>query len=704
MKHFFFFWLCLLFSINSIKANGSISIFAPNTVHKQPVSKFAIQDIKHLLSTACSCEVTLGDKNASVQIKLPQPSIQTFHKIQHQKVADSIPYFYYPKTNFTWSSKRINGKTILNLETSSYEGVAAALYALLQEKLGFRFYHPKESILPKWNKWPLASDWDWSAKERFNKRGFHLHTMHPLELTEALLDENFPNGQELIKEYIQWLARNGQNYFEFNLLNSIEMDTWIPYIKETVNYAHDRGIIMGADISLNMIQQKAFKLYKKIPYSFKPKKEQIIQQLNHLAQANFDVYNIEMSSTEYNSGKSKKRQEQMNLILDWAKENQIKIIGRAHVVKKGDAVLNYTGESQKINDSERGVLIHTVMFYELNDEKAPVYGNKNLKHMFDLMKKEQAQRETWYFPESAYWVTFDNSVPMFLLPYLSARLTDIKEVEKEGITGHLTFSSGWEWTYWLIDWSIARWSWDYGYELHEMESIEMLVNDSIAKHMNKIHQIQDYYLKEKELIRYLAAQSVMDEIPKKISKEFQPRPKWRYPYLFNKASQEELDEFKKEGIDLLEEYINAYQPVLIELKNEVKKIEPNLITTELIQSLDITILRAYHRLYCLKAIHIHRMSDLNPKESFSHVSTLQKATQFRMLALDIVKEREKNYRYDLNLLSTKRKGHTAYHFGYLYPVSELHFWEREEEQILNNKWGYRFMNIWNIWRIMGIKK
>jgi len=84
----------------------------------------------------------------------------------------------------------------LRLETASPEGVAAGLYGLLQEKLGFRFYHPRESIVPSLNKWPLPERFSFAGSPRFEKRGFHLHTQHPTELTEQLHNPLHPNAFE----------------------------------------------------------------------------------------------------------------------------------------------------------------------------------------------------------------------------------------------------------------------------------------------------------------------------------------------------------------------------------------------------------------------------------------------------------------------------------------------------------------------------
>jgi len=619
-------FIIFYFFVGAAFANMSISIHAAEKVITQSISNLAIKDVQQLLSKACDCKVSVNKPKANIQINLPEPSLDSFYKIIHQKGSNGVPYFYYPNTAFEWLVIEKENQLHLNLNTQSYEGIAAALYALLQEQLGFRFYHPKEMIAPEWDTFPIKPGWTFAGKERFVKRGFHLHTMHPIELTEALLDPKFPNGLTLVKEYIDWLARNGQNYFEFNLLRTVHLETWIPYARQFTDYAHQKGIIMGLDISLHMIQQKAFMLYKLPPKSFKAKSKQVLHYLNILQKANWDVYNIELSSTEYTKGNDKRREKLLKLILGWAADNQTKIMGRAHVVKTEKGVLNYSASSD-VEDEERGVMIHTVMFYQIDEEKAPVYGNENLRHMLDLMNKEQQHRETWYFPESTYWVTFDNSVPMFLLSYFSARLNDILLMEKKGIIGHLTFSSGWEWGYGLIDWSIARWSWDYGQPTSPIDVFNLLFeNERIAEGVTELLSLQNEYLKEKELIRYLVAQTVSDEVPKMFSLEFHPTPKWRYKYLFRKAPKTVLDSLRKEVIQPLKQFYEKSDSLLntlssIKIKN--KKVQPAL--NELIDGLKITALRAKHRLHCLKSIHQNRIDKLNKSKKTTYLDELNEA-------------------------------------------------------------------------------
>ncbi len=704
--------LKLILISNSLCAINSISLQIPDELNQAEVTKLAIEDFSKLLVQSCNCSVTFGGLIAPVDIILPKPTLPKFDGVVDEISEKGIPIMYYPSANYSWHSERVGKQIKLKLETDSYEGVAAGLYGLLQEQLGFAFYHPRKTVMPEFETWPLKDSWTWKAEERFNKRGFHLHTMHPIELTEALLDHNYPEGQNMIKEYIDWLARNGQNYFEFNLLNSVDFKNWIPYIKEVVDYGHKRGVIMGLDLSLHMIQQKAFMLYKNFPATVKSKEKQIITNLNDLSKAGFDVYNIEFSSTEFTSGNVEKKKKLQQLITDWALKNNAKIMGRAHVVKKEGKVLSYETENINIDpklDKHRGVLIHTVMFYEINEEKAPVYENENLKHMFDLLKEEQLKRETWYFPESAYWVTFDNSVPMLLLPYLTARLNDILLMEKMKVPGHITFSSGWEWGYWLIDWSIARWSWKYGEDdINATDCVDKIFSDkNISKTIEEILSIQQEYFKNQELMRYMVAQTVTDEVPKAIRFEFHPRPRWRYKDLFRNVDLAVLDTLRNEAILPLENFIKEAEVAQRKFEDaffNTKMSEMDMVIfAELSLANRVTNLRAKHKLFTLNAIINHRKQKLvGGSDSTNYY--LEQAASIRAKAQLKVLEQEGFYKYDLNNIGRKRKGHTAYHFGYLYPVSNLHFWQREESQISKNKWGFMHKNIWNLGKILGITK
>ena len=275
-----------------------ISIDASKSLRTTPVASEAIIDVDALLRRSFSTKVvTHGTRNCRVRIVLPDVSTNRDLCIPGPSVR---PYLCtaVPDAAYRWRSNK-RGKTItVSLSAVSPEGVAAGLYGLLQEKLGFRFYHPRESIIPSYNNWPLPERFTFSASPRFEKRGFHLHTQHPIELTEQLTNPLHPNAFEDVKTYIDWLARNGQNTFQFFLLREVDRNTWPAHARRIVEYAHRRGIRCGIEVSLSMIQQQAFQLITLLrPYP--SYQRQVDQTLAWLFQEPWDYLSLDVTLGEH---------------------------------------------------------------------------------------------------------------------------------------------------------------------------------------------------------------------------------------------------------------------------------------------------------------------------------------------------------------------------------------------------------------------
>lgn len=692
---------------NSVFAQR-ISFIFPSSLLDTSITSLAIKDAQQLLKQACNCEVNLNNENADVLLKLPAIDIAEASKLNRFAAEAKFPYRNFPEHNYSWSLTKENSKIILELKATSWQGISFGLYGLLQEKLGFKFYHPKQMIVPHWVEFPLQQTFNWDAKALFDKKGFHLHTEHPLELTEQLHNGNLPHALEDVKEYINWLARNGQNYFEFCLLESIDRKVWITHAKAIVDYCHQRGIIAAVDLSLHMVQQKTFQLY----VSPVAKKKQVEKSLVWLMQADWDFINMEFTTAEFIAGNKKKKEELRLYIISWLKKNSnTKLMGRQHVVRHDNEMghkhkeLVFDSASLAL-DKERGVLSHTVMFYDMTEPNAPVYENKNQRHQFDFLVEQMKVRETWYYPESAYWVTFDNSVPMFLLPYLKARLSDIDTCVKYNVPGHITFSSGWEWGYWLFDWSIARWSWQYTTDgvaqkrYPEMYAHEMLKVQSEKDFFSQSLHLQQQYLKDSSLIKWMTAMTIIDEMPiKAFNHEFQPRPQWSYKFLQRKADTALIERVRREAIQLLDRF--AISQFKLGSDKQLTQKTHDSIFWELKDGITITAERAIHRSFILKYILCKREAKIK-REKCDCDSSLNTAIRYRTFAQKQVDNREKNYRYPVERIARKRWDHTSYHTGYLYTVSNLYFWKREEEEARRNKYGPFFMGIWNMFRIAGI--
>ena len=105
----------------------------------------------------------------------------------------------YPPHNYTqtYSFNLKNKEANLVIESPSQQGLVFGLYNFLQEKLGILFYHPKNTYIPSPKRWNLTSAFINTVNPRFTYKGFHIHTQHPLELTEYLMEDEWgEKGQE----------------------------------------------------------------------------------------------------------------------------------------------------------------------------------------------------------------------------------------------------------------------------------------------------------------------------------------------------------------------------------------------------------------------------------------------------------------------------------------------------------------------------
>ena len=687
--------LVILVLVVSVRAQAlTFSIDAPEG---GTILTLAVDDVRDLLRQA-GLRRDPVDPDIRIEVIAPHRADAW---IPHAQV-DGHPYpvLKVPPQHYAWTQTGAPGAIHLTLAAPTEKGLANGLYGLLQEDLGFAFIHPRQTVIPDLDVWPITSPWTREARPRFEKAGFHLHTQHPIELTEYLLDPRQPGALDRVVEYIDWLARNGQNDFEFNLLESIDLDTWPAHAARFVDHAHARGILCGLDLSLHMTQQKAFMLYRNPPATFIPRRDQIRRNVERLFDAPWDIWNVEFSTTEFTEGNVRQKNALRAYLNHLLIERGCTLFGREHVVRSEAMVDGGDGPDHSVDslDDHRGVMSHTVMFYDLTDERAPVYENTSLRHMDTLLREQMQVRETWYYPESAYWVTFDNSVPMLLLPYLEARLSDILRCDSLGVPGHLTFSSGWEWGYWMIDWSIARWSWEHTVNgavepVSPLSVVSEVFRPDEAAVLQAMHDLHLREIKQGELIRYLTAQTVTDELAL-MRLEFHPRP-WfeHYGYLARHATVQELTELRDGDLERLADLRDQHDALLSSLDSP-----PSELFREIERALEVTGLRIAFRHAIL---HELVRTGLEEKDVAHGMEPID-PEPFIERAQALVDQQEAVYRYPVEMIARPFNGHTYCDFGYLDPVHDLHFWRRELAQLRNDRWGPFYKNIWNIPRTIGL--
>jgi len=691
-----------------------IGIQAAQSLLDSPPARLAINDTVGLLQKAFPGAIVAINKPA-VDVRLILPDIKGASAACAPEAQKRRPFpcLPAPDSSYSWKSAQRAGLTTIRLAATSPEGVACGLYGLLQEKLGVRFIHPRQTIIPARHTWPLPGSFTFSGAPRFAQRGFHIHTLHPVELTEQLNNPATPNAFEDVSTYLDWLARNGQNTFQFFLLRGVSRNAWIPHARRIVAYAHQRGIRCGVEISLAMLQQQAFQAITLLR-PFPSYRRQVDETLAWLFQAPWDFVTLEATMGEHLPFLGK-------LLPGVQSHFEQQVMERYH------ARLLYATHVIGQDDGEKvrrpllpasGILIHTVMCYSASEPKAPVYGNDNQRFMLEAAQTENNRRETWYWPESSYWVGFDSSVPLLLLPYLDSRWEDMETMARIGVNGHLTFSSGWEWGYWLMDWSIARWSWRYADNgrarpTSPLSRLGELFPDPVLTGLwQEALLLQNRFLKERELLRYMAALTPFSELPPPLNRPFQPEPAFRYGWLLHDAAGEEAESVLRGPVNDLESYAAGMEIIASRLTARIdylRKHAPKAmlfepLADELTTGLRATALRARHRALTLRALltkrGTHGLFARNNKESDQF---LTRAEEVRREALRLVLGQEARYRYPVELLARRRPSLTAYPFGYLYPTGVLYFWEREEQQVRQDRFDPLFMNLWDIRRTIGLE-
>jgi hypothetical protein len=227
-------------------------------------------------------------------------------------------------------------------------------------------------------------------------------------------------------------------------------------------------------------------------------------------------------------------------------------------------------------------------------------------------------------------------------------------------------------------------------------------NEGTGPIMDSLLALHEYYLKEKNMMAYMTAQTVTDEIPKAFRKEFHPRPPFTYGWLRNKAGAQTIDSIETYVVNTLnnfasESYRQAEKLIKIQSLDRFTFLHQykSDVNHELYVAISLTELRAQHRSEILESL-------MNGK--IARKKHLQEAAKIRSNADYLFKMLR--FRYDKKRITGKfpnGSSYTAYDFGYLYTAYNMHFWKREEQQAKKNRYDFLFMNIWEVFRIIGLQ-
>lgn len=345
--------------------------------------------------------------------------------------------------------------------------------AHLLELHGYRFHHPWRTYVPASY---LAVDASAlgveHAPETDVRRGLHLHTLHPIE---ALYDFWVPSAKNLegARRTVDFIVKNRGNFMSSYALDDITpggeaASAWRAHTKKLLAYAQSRGLKVSVTVQLfgKSNLQRSFDLIDDdtLPDPI-PELERRLHVL--LDETPYDSVNLSFGEFfKADPAVFVRRVDDAYAALQRVRPG-LGVTAAIHVGDTPELRVEYQGRSQLyyflVRYANPAIVpwVHTVFFYNLYDPASGAYHHQDFaEHRVYLEERVRAQQPVAYYPESAYWIAFDNSVPTYLPVYLKSRHLDLVRIREAGrLREHMLFSSGWEWGYWQTDVGVLRMNW-----------------------------------------------------------------------------------------------------------------------------------------------------------------------------------------------------------------------------------------------------
>ncbi|HJL18664.1 MAG TPA: hypothetical protein RMH99_23585 [Sandaracinaceae bacterium LLY-WYZ-13_1] len=566
--------------------------------------------------------------------------------------------------------------------------------AALLEAMGTRFYHPERTLAPDALALPAEDDpvFGVAHAPEMEVRGLHLHTLHPIEAYYAFCE---PGAENLARaeRIIDWVVKNRGNYVQWWLLDDIQGDPAAAealraHVSAIADYAHRRGVRVGVGVQLfsGANLQKAFDLTG----GGEGAEAEIAERLAVLDGFGFD--SLQISFGEF-SGEEPDR---FIALLDRATEEAIgrwpglEVTASVHV---GDELrVDYMGETDLIYyflvrfaDERIVPWIHTVMYYTLFDDAGGAYFHEDFaEHRGYLYDRLREGEPVAYFPETAYWVAFDNSVPTYLPVYIRARWRDQalirRDVEAMGLAPleqHVTFTSGWEWGYWQQDYVTLRshYEWPESWESAVREMLAPLGagGEAAAGAITDVADLQFEHLIENRLAPYLAGRDATIDAGFEMGIVAAPdRIEPDELHVMIEADRRRFEENVLARLDALADGTEAALEEVAPVADQSRWI------AEIRDGLAVDV----HRARFVAALYRAVLADVEGGDPEAAVEE----AQGHLEAARVVVERRHADLHDPapeQIVARRFPNETLYNYGYLREANLLCFWERELAQTRN---------------------
>jgi hypothetical protein len=594
------------------------------------------------------------------------------------------------------------GATVVLLAGASKLGRQYAVYEAIR-RLGVRYYHPEEEYVPRVPRRQLRRraarptivarrsggevSVDYTPDFRF--RGYTFHGSHPLENLESFSDGDFPIGEaERVNE---WIVKNRGETFRGAGRGVAPEEARARRAAELEDLRQLLGMTRGTGITLHNVQQGGRPEID--PMSPVPVREQIETLVEERLAATPDAtqFGIHFGPTEVSVTPDVETVQW----IDWAGQKALELRPDIPVIindhtSGGQAVDHFDDLGCPPGTNDRGVCdyydlafhtdprigvsVHTVMFYPL-EGPVPVYNQVTFAHKLCLMQRGSAEgRPLEWFPESSWWLSFDNPIPVYLPLHLETRHRDVQRVapllENRGGTlrRHKEFNSGHEWGYWQQDYGVGLWHWNvevpFDDVLRELmdplckpevwpqscparEAAVRILGELIRHQKNFFLERTDYAGLPGGLYSYFAGEDPADELAARAGFVFRPvRVSFAEVAAFPQPT---ADRFRHTDVAALHEADAAHANWLSQLR-EIEPIVPEAgrpWLAEVIDGIEINGLRARHVAALYEAILAFRAArlagDADPASAAEPFLAAARAVVGE--AETVIRRREAFYRY-----------------------------------------------------------
>ncbi|MEZ4269734.1 MAG: hypothetical protein R3F39_25525 [Myxococcota bacterium] len=598
------------------------------------------------------------------------------------------------------------GTPSILVECQAEIGCMYGLYRIAAD-LGVRYLHPEETFFPTAPDATLPTGYDGTPDlPHFALRGFHEHTQHPIVMSDVLLRPGVDGFRAMASRYLRWLARNRQNVLYFHMLKTVDLDAWTPWMQDITAEARGLGIGLGAVIGFVDQQQNAFKMIRDddvdpLTGERRPDAEQIAAALDRVLASGLSYIGFQIGTSEFTKPAD-------GDVLAWL-DAATKHVTDAWPAVRPFAWIHITCGLQADGGGPfyhlplqapdaLGAFVHTTMFYTLTSP-APVYDCEDFTHQLDFLSAASGKRPLVFFPETAWWLGFDNNVPLVLPITGWSRAHDVQvELKPYEVEGHVTFTSGREWTYWMYDHHLTRLTWDadtsweayldwlkpvFGPDREALIAAEVAWTNAQRKWLYETNPL---------LMFYLAGELPQDEIGAQAG-ILARRPKLAY------RTVRDMDDaafaaWQTQDLGALRQMLTEHEAILATLPatpNSQGTPQQTKLAAELREGLELYVQRIEHAVALYEAVAESRAFKLARAAENDAAMTQARAAAEAALAraqaitaavLPVLKAAESRYRYPIELLAREKpETKTSYPFGYLAQTSTGYFWTRRDDQL-----------------------